>query len=56
MVNENVVGPNQLLEQFKKYEYILNVDKKALIKELFKGGEKAPLSRLREAVTHYDKA
>lgn len=49
-------GPTELLNQFKKYEYILNVDKKALIKELFKGGEKAPLHKLREAVTHYDKA
>lgn len=56
MVDENVFGPIQLFEQFKKYEYILNVDKKALIKELFKSGEKAPLHKLRESVTHYDKA
>jgi hypothetical protein len=28
MYNENVGGPNELLERFKKYEYILNIDKK----------------------------
>ena len=33
--NENQVAPQALLEQYKKYEYILNVDKKKLIKELF---------------------
>jgi len=38
MFAENIVGPLQLLEKYKQYEYILNVDKKALIKELF-GGE-----------------
>lgn len=38
MFNENIVGPIELLEKYKQYEYILNVDKKNLIKELF-GGE-----------------
>jgi len=56
MIEENIVGPNELLDKFKLYEYILNVDKKALIKELFKGEQKAPLEKLRESVTHYDKA
>lgn len=45
-----------MLEKYKKYEYILNVDKKELIKELFKGEEKAPLDKLREAVAKFDQA
>lgn len=28
MFNENIVGPMELLEKYKKYEYILNVDLK----------------------------
>mmetsp|Transcript_43579 Transcript_43579/g.42092 ORF Transcript_43579/g.42092 Transcript_43579/m.42092 type:complete len:144 (-) Transcript_43579:2649-3080(-) len=56
MIEENIVGPNELLYKYKQYEYILNVDKKDLIKTLFKGEEKAPLSKLREEVTHYDTA
>jgi len=39
MIHGNVEGPNNLLEEYKKYEYILNVDKKQLIDDLFKGGE-----------------
>ncbi len=35
MFTDNIVGPNELLEKYKQYEYILNVDRKALIKELF---------------------
>ena len=35
MFKENQVGPQALLDQYKKYEYILNVDKKKLKKELF---------------------
>jgi hypothetical protein len=37
MFNENIVGPLDLLEKYKKYEYILNVDSKQLIKDLFNG-------------------
>ena len=29
------MAPHALLDQYKKYEYILNVDKKKLIKDLF---------------------
>ena len=35
MFKENQVAPHALLEEYKKYEYILNVDKKRLIKDLF---------------------
>jgi hypothetical protein len=42
MIEENIKGPLELLQKYKEYEYILNVDKKALLKELF-GEEKAPL-------------
>jgi len=55
MIEENIKGPLTLLEQYKKYEYILNVDKKALLKELV-GEEKAPLGVLRERIEHYRQA
>ena len=35
MFKENQVAPFELLEQYKKYEYILNIDKRSLIKDLF---------------------
>lgn len=49
MFQENIVGPLELLEKYKQYEYILNVDRKLLIKELF-GETKAPLKELREKI------
>jgi len=36
MIGENIEGPNELLERYKKYEYILNIDKKKQINDLFK--------------------
>lgn len=45
----------ELIQKYKQYEYILNVDKKALIKELF-GEEKAPLNELRQRIEHYRQA
>lgn len=59
MISNNTSGPLELIESYKKYEYILNVDKKALIDDLFKGGEdgaKKPLEEIREKVLHYEKA
>ena len=35
MIAENVIDPERLLDQYKKYEYVLNVDKGKLTKELF---------------------
>jgi hypothetical protein len=35
MIAENLIEPERLLEQYKKFESVLNTDKKALIKELF---------------------
>lgn len=55
MFDENIVGPIDLLNKYKEYEYILNVDRKQLIKDLF-GEEKAPLKELRERIQHYDTA
>lgn len=58
LIEENIGGPNELLESYKKYEYILNVDKKQMIDELFKSGEKkdtkVALPLIREKVAHYD--
>lgn len=59
MVDHNLSGPNKLLDEFKKYEYILNVDKNELIKDLFKGGEdgkKKSLEEIREQAQHYHQA
>lgn len=55
MFEANIKGPLELLKKYKEYEYILNVDKKKLHKELF-GEEKASLQELRERLLHYDKA
>ena len=43
MTEENIVGPLELLNNYKQYEYVLNVDKKSLLKELFNGEAKATL-------------
>lgn len=53
MFAENIVGPQELLEKYKQYEYVLNVDKKNLIKELFGGEQKATIQELREKILHY---
>jgi len=56
LIMANVDGPNKLLDAFKEYEYILNVDKKALIQELFKGGVdggKKPLAAIKKEIQHY---
>jgi len=56
MVDHNLSGPEKLLGEFKKYEYILNVDKNELIKDLFKGGEdggKKSLEEIRDQAQHY---
>jgi len=56
MINNNVDGPQALLEEYKKYEYILNVDKKELIDDLFKGGEdgkKKSLAEIKEKILHF---
>jgi hypothetical protein len=36
MIDENVVEPEALLAKYKKYEYILNVNKKDFVNNLFK--------------------
>jgi hypothetical protein len=59
MLNDNVSGPLELLESYKQYEYILNVDKKALIDDLFKGAEgggKKTLEEIKEQIEHYQQA
>lgn len=57
MISQNLEGPENLIQSFKKYEDILNVDKKALIDDLFKGGEdgkKKPLEDIEEMAKHYE--
>lgn len=60
MYDENCPDPNQLLEQYREFEYVLNVDKKELIDGLFKGGEnkdeKQPLEVIQEKIQHFDDA
>ena len=55
MVEDCIRGPIELLAKYKEYEYILNVDKNALLKELL-GEEKASLGELRSRIEHYRKA
>lgn len=59
MISENIDAPNALLDEYKKYEYIINVDKKKLVDDLFKGGEdgaKKSLEEIEEQVKHYEQA
>ena len=35
MFEENIKEPLELLEKYKKYEYLLNVDRRELIESLF---------------------
>lgn len=69
MVSENIDGPTELLNRYKEYEYILNIDKKKLINDIFKvpkpaaegeepTGEtyKLELDQIREKVLHYQRA
>jgi hypothetical protein len=48
MMQNNMPGPNSLLADYKKYEYVMNVDKKFLIEDLFKGGEEGRKRTLEE--------
>ena len=43
------MGPIELLETYKQFEYILNVDHKQLVKDLF-GETKAPLKEIKEKI------
>jgi len=35
MFNENIVQPLEILAQYKKYEYLLNVERNQLVDSLF---------------------
>jgi len=39
MFEENIKKPMEILAEYKKYEYLLNVDKKELIENLFDNKE-----------------
>lgn len=56
MCEENIVYPTELLNSYKQYEHLLNVDRKKLIQDLFEGEEKKPLEEIRELVKLYDVA
>jgi hypothetical protein len=63
MIGENVEGPNELLERYKKYEYILNIDKKKQINDLFKAVDeetkeqkKVPLEDIKAQIEHFEQA
>ena len=51
MMLNNTPGPNNLLADYKKYEYVMNVDKKLLLEDLFKGGEDSRKKSLEEIRT-----
>jgi hypothetical protein len=54
--DENIIKPMALLKEYKKYEYVLNVDSKKLIKELFSGEEKADIDEIRRQIDLYETA
>jgi hypothetical protein len=57
MIQANIQGPLDLLEEFKRFEYIINTDKKALIEDLFHGGEegaKRSIEEIKAKIEHYD--
>lgn len=39
MFEENIQQPMEILDQYKKYEYLLNVDKRELVDNLFDNKE-----------------
>ncbi len=55
MFNENITEPLEILAQYKKFEYLLNVDRNALVDSLFAnqenpGGPKVALDKIREQI------
>lgn len=60
LFDENSPKPTELLENFKKYEYIMNTDRKEMVENLFKLGEnkdeKAPLAEIKEKAQHFEDA
>lgn len=61
MAESNMVGPMALLQQYKKYEFLLNVDEKAVKKDLFNndklmeetGNKKASIEVIHEEILKY---
>ena len=47
-MQNNMPGPNTLLSDYKKYEYVMNVDRKLLLEDLFKAGEEGRKRTLEE--------
>lgn len=63
MIDENVVEPEALLEKYKKYEYILAINKKNFVLNLFpkktkeEGGEdKKDIEEISEALKKFNEA
>lgn len=60
MVKENMVAPQALLDQYKKYEFVLNVDSKELLESLFnvpdQPNNKMPLETIKEEIHRFHEA
>ena len=60
LFTDNSPQPAELLENFKKFEYIMNINKKDMVDSLFKKGEnkeeKATLAEIKEQATHFENA
>jgi hypothetical protein len=60
LIDDNISTPNELLDSYKEYEYIMNVDKREMVDNLFKTGpnkdEKVSLQEIKDQITHYDDA
>lgn len=58
MFNENIVQPLEILAQYKKYEYLLNVERNQLVDSLFanqenEGGPKVSIELIKEQIEIY---
>jgi hypothetical protein len=60
MLKENMIAPCALLDQYKKFEFVLNVDRKELIDSLFNVPDapynKVPLEAIKEEITRFHEA
>lgn len=60
MVKENMISPTALLDQYKKFEFVLNIDSKELIESLFNVPDvpynKLPLDAIKEEITRFHEA
>jgi hypothetical protein len=56
ILKEELQGPKELMEKYKKFEYVLNEKKRDLSKQLINNENKATLDEIKDKINHYDNA